>query len=117
MTIDIARRKFIAALGGTAIAWPLAAHAQRPVLPVVGFVFGGSADASAPYVAAFRKGLNETGLRRRPKRDGRVPLAGEPIRSPAGAPVTVRLSLPAGSRSDSAPILRPFTRGWIRVIF
>ena len=61
MTIDIARRKFIAALGGTAIAWPLAAHAQRPVLPVVGFVFGGSADASAPYVAAFRKGLNETG--------------------------------------------------------
>src|SRR6202011_3314012 len=61
MTIDIARRKFIAALGGTAIAWPLAAHAQRPVLPVVGFVFGGSADTSARYVAAFRKGLNETG--------------------------------------------------------
>ncbi|MGC1974383.1 MAG: ABC transporter substrate binding protein, partial [Pseudolabrys sp.] len=42
-------------------AWPLVVRAQQPALPVVGFVRDGSADASAPFAAAFRKGLNETG--------------------------------------------------------
>ena len=41
--------------------WPLAARAQQSTMPVVGFVRDGSADASARFVAAFRKGLNETG--------------------------------------------------------
>ncbi len=61
MAINIARRKFVAVLGSTALAWPLAAHAQQPNPPVVGFVNGGSADVFAREVAAFRKGLNETG--------------------------------------------------------
>jgi putative tryptophan/tyrosine transport system substrate-binding protein len=55
------RREFITLLGGTAGTWPLAARAQQPGLPVVGFVRDGAADASTRLVAAFRKGLNEAG--------------------------------------------------------
>jgi putative ABC transport system substrate-binding protein len=56
------RRDFISRLAVTASAWPLAARAQQPAMPVVGFINGGTADAYAPFVAAFRKGLNETGF-------------------------------------------------------
>ena len=55
------RREFIAALGGAAFGWPLAVDAQQPAMPVVAFLRTGSADANARNVAAFRKGLNETG--------------------------------------------------------
>jgi putative ABC transport system substrate-binding protein len=54
------RREFIAGVGSLA-AWPVVARAQQPALPVIGFVYIGSADASAGWVAAFRKGLGETG--------------------------------------------------------
>ena len=54
------RRKFIGIVGAAA-TWPLTARAQQPAMPVVGFIRDGSADTSARFVAAFRKGLNETG--------------------------------------------------------
>jgi putative tryptophan/tyrosine transport system substrate-binding protein len=55
------RRKFITLLGGAIAVWPLAVHAQQPALPVVAFVRDGSLEANAGYLAAFRKGLNESG--------------------------------------------------------
>jgi putative ABC transport system substrate-binding protein len=54
----IQRREFIT---GAAAAWPLAAGAQQRTLPVIAFFNGSSADASGGFVAAFRKGLGETG--------------------------------------------------------
>jgi putative tryptophan/tyrosine transport system substrate-binding protein len=61
MAISIKRRQFLSALGGAA-AWPLAAHAQQPTMRGIGFLSSGSAMTWAPWVAAFRQGLNEAGF-------------------------------------------------------
>jgi ABC-type uncharacterized transport system substrate-binding protein len=61
MASHIERRKFLATLGGAAVAWPLAARAQQPAMPLIGFLNIASAEAWVPYLTAFKQGLGQAG--------------------------------------------------------
>ena len=90
------RRDFISGIAGSAAAWPLAARAQQPAMPVIGFLQRRLTRPIAVCVAIFRRGLSRSWLRRRREHRYRIPLCRGSIRSTAG--VGGRTGSPAGRR-------------------
>ena len=119
----IIRRKFLTLLGGTAAASllrPGAARAQQPAMPVVGFIYAGSADGFGTYAAAFRKGLNEAGYVEGqnvtvefPWRRAARPVSGTGGRSgpPSGGVIATPASVPAALAAKAATETIPIVFG------
>src|SRR5262249_22981607 len=62
MASHIGRRKFLATLGGAVAVWPLAARAQQPAVPVIGYLGLYSPSGEVKRISSFRKGLKEAGF-------------------------------------------------------
>ncbi len=103
------RREFIAGLG--AAAWPLAAQAQQSSLPVIAYVNGGEPEPSAPYIAAFRKGLSEAGAGRGAQRQRRVHLVSRRLSARGGRHGGPRAPPRGGDRDARIPARRARGQG------
>jgi putative tryptophan/tyrosine transport system substrate-binding protein len=119
------RREFMALLGGTAAVWPLAARAQQPAMPVIGYFSSRSPDAEAPIRVPFLKALEESGYaagrnvaieyRFAEGQDQRLPeLAAELVRR--GVTLLVATDRPSAVAARAATTTIPivFTSGWTR---
>jgi putative tryptophan/tyrosine transport system substrate-binding protein len=77
------RREFVSLLGSAAVVWPVAARAQKPIMPVIGFINGTSPNGYGHFVAAFLRGLAETGYVEGQNVEIEYRLGGGPLRSAA----------------------------------
>ena len=113
---DMKRREFITVLGGMAATWPLAARAQQPAMPVIGFLHQGAPETNKDFVAAFHQGLRQSGylegqnvtleFRWAEARYDRLPvLAADLVRRPVDVMVATYLpaALAAKSATDAIP--------------
>jgi putative ABC transport system substrate-binding protein len=116
------RREFITLLGGAAASWPLAARAQQPAMPVIGYFSARSADAEAPLRVPFLRALEESGFmagrniaieyRFGEGQDERLPmLAAELVRSQVAMLVTTDRPSALAARAATATIPIVFTSG------
>src|SRR5262249_49946617 len=121
--IDPRRRQFITLLGGAAAAWPLAARAQQPAMPMIGYFSGRSPDAEAPLRAPFLKALEELGFvagrnfvieyRFAEGHDDRLPmLAAELVRRQVAMLVATDRPSAVAARAATATIPIVFTSGF-----
>jgi putative tryptophan/tyrosine transport system substrate-binding protein len=115
------RREFITLMGGAAV-WPLAAQAQQTTMPIVGVLDSSSASEYAPFLAAFREGLDETGFiegrsvaieyRWAEGRYDRLPsLAAELVRIPAAVLVATGITATAAAKPTTSTVPIVFNTG------
>ena len=114
------RREFITLLGGAAAAWPLAARAQQPAMPVIGFLSSISAADRPHHTEAFRQGLNETGYVEGQQRHDRIPLRGQSNGSAAaagGRPVARKVAVIAAVGGNNTALVAKTVTSTIPIVF